>query len=83
MSTFPMANYNCTPADELDEMGIDNVGVGEDPFPADLSAEDCIVPPVQLSDGPIGAVVVGFDNLISLPKLIKVDTHVPDSGPQI
>lgn len=56
--------------DELDQMSIESVGVGPDPFPQDFDAST-LVPPVIL-DPAIGAVVVAFDNLISLPKLIKV-----------
>ena len=54
--------------DELDAAGIDNVGVGPDP----VTVKNDLVPVVELNDGQIDAVVVGFDNEISLPKLIKV-----------
>lgn len=56
--------------DELDQMNIENVGVGSDPLPEDFDIST-LVPPITL-DPSIKAVVVAFDNLISIPKLIKV-----------
>ena len=56
--------------DELDEMDIENDGVGPDPFPESFDTST-LVPPITL-DPSIRAVVVAFDSLISLPKLIKV-----------
>lgn len=56
--------------DELDEMDIENDGVGPDPLPESFDAST-LVPPITL-DPSIRAVVVAFDSLISLPKLIKV-----------
>ena len=53
---------------ELDLLGIKNSGVGPD---VDVNNSDGLVPAVKLSDS-IKAVIVGYDNLISLPKLVKV-----------
>lgn len=56
--------------DELDGMNIENFGVGADPFPENFDTST-LVPPITL-DPSVQAVVVAFDNLISIPKLIKV-----------
>lgn len=61
--------FGCTGIkNELDQLGIKNSGVGPD-FP--VNNLDGLVPDVELSDS-IKAVIVGYDNLISLPKLVKV-----------
>lgn len=56
--------------DELDQMNIENIGVGSDPLPEGFDTST-LVPPLTL-DSSIRAVVVAFDNLISISKLIKV-----------
>ena len=58
--------------DELDQQGINNFGVGPDPL---LESSDTLVPPVTL-DNSIQGVIVGYDNLISLPKLVKVSFKI-------
>lgn len=58
--------------DELDAMNIKNFGVGPDPLPD--NCED-LVPAVN-TDERVDGVIVGYDNLISLPKLVKVSPHL-------
>lgn len=53
---------------ELDLLGIKNSGVGAD---VEGTNSDGLVPAVELNNS-IKAVIVGYDNLISLPKLVKV-----------
>ena len=66
--------------DELDELGIKNFGVGPDPM--DVNAEDKLVPAVTL-DCNVDAVVVGFDNMVSLPKLVKACTYASQVHPSL
>lgn len=57
---------------ELDHVGIKHIGIGPDPMvgsPMDL------VQSVQL-DPEVGAVVVGFDGHISLPKILKAASYI-------
>lgn len=60
--------------DELDAMNIQNFGVGPDPLP-----DNCqdLVPAVN-TDERVDGVIVGYDNVVSLPKLVKVS---PTSDP--
>jgi hypothetical protein len=55
--------------DELDLMNIKNFGVGPDPLPDQHSKE--LVPLVDTDDR-VDGVIIGFDNAVSLPKLVKV-----------
>jgi len=57
---------------ELAKVGIESLGVGPDITPEDWSAG---MAPVRL-DPDVGAVIVGFDNQISFPKLVKVCSYV-------
>lgn len=59
-------------ADELDNLGIKNFGVGPDPTPDEWA-------PGQARfkvDPDVGAVVVGFDNQVSFKKLAKACSYV-------
>jgi len=57
--------------EELNNVGIENFGVGKDPTPASWSPGMC---DIEL-DYDVGAVVVGFDNQISFPKLAKACSY--------
>ncbi|XP_055854619.1 glycerol-3-phosphate phosphatase isoform X2 [Episyrphus balteatus] len=60
---------------ELDAFGIEHCGVGPDPISSSLNqfvAED-----LKLETG-IGAVIVGFDEHISFPKLTKAASYLDD-----
>ncbi|KAI1303629.1 Glycerol-3-phosphate phosphatase [Halotydeus destructor] len=66
--------------EELDAIGIDNVGVGHDG--SLVESVDDIVPSINLTEGTIGAVVIGFDSRVNLIKLVKACTYasrVPDN----
>jgi phosphoglycolate phosphatase len=58
--------------DELEKVGIESIGIGPDITPEDWSPG---MAPVRL-DPDVGAVIVGFDNQISFPKLVKVCSYV-------
>jgi len=66
--------------DELDALDIKNFGVGPDPMSE--NAKDSLVPSVKPSEK-VDAVVVGYDNMISLPKLIKICTYARDVKPAL
>lgn len=66
--------------DELDLLGIKNMGVGADPMP--LNVKDNLVPQVDVHES-FDAVVVGYDNMISLPKLVKACTYASQVDPDL
>ncbi|CAG2103757.1 unnamed protein product [Medioppia subpectinata] len=61
-------------AGELADVGIESCGVGSDPTPRHWTPG---MADVEL-DEDVGAVVVGFDNQISFPKLTKACSYVRD-----
>ena len=56
---------------ELDKVGIESFGVGQDPTPSHWTPGMC---DIDLEPG-VGAVVVGFDNQISFPKLARACSY--------
>lgn len=61
---------------ELDKVGIRSFGVGSDSTPTSWTAGEC---DIELDDE-VGAVVVGFDNQISFPKLARASSYVKKPG---
>ena len=57
---------------ELEKVGIESLGVGADPSPASWTPGQC---DIEL-EADVGAVVVGFDNQISFPKLARACSYV-------
>ena len=58
--------------DELDGLNIKNFGVGADPLPENSKE---LVPVIDTSER-VDGVIVGYDNVVSLPKLVKVSCSV-------
>ncbi|XP_054267945.1 glycerol-3-phosphate phosphatase-like [Macrosteles quadrilineatus] len=63
-------------AKELDNVGIKNFGVGPDPMTTNMTK---LVTEVKLEPD-VGAVVVGFDEHFSLPKMLKAATYLEQKG---
>jgi len=63
-------------AGELAQMGIESTGVGADHTPRHWTPGMAEID----MDPDVGAVVVGFDNQISFPKLAKACSYVKDPG---
>ena len=61
---------------ELAKIGIDSFGVGPDPTPNGWTVGQC---DIDVEEG-VGAVVIGFDNQISFPKLAKACSYVKQEG---
>ncbi|KAI1302423.1 Glycerol-3-phosphate phosphatase [Halotydeus destructor] len=61
---------------ELEKVGIECIGVGPDPTPSHWTAG---MADIDL-DPEVGAVVVGFDNQISFPKLAKACSYAKKPG---
>lgn len=57
---------------ELAKVGIESFGVGPDPTPSGWTPGQC---DIELEDD-VGAVVIGFDNQISFPKLARACSYV-------
>lgn len=63
-------------AEEIEKFGIETVGVGNEPTPSHWTAG---MAEVDLDDD-VGAVVIGFDNQITFPKLVKACSYVKKPG---
>lgn len=63
-------------AGELADVGIESCGVGADPTPRHWTPGMCEIE--NDLDPDVGAVVIGFDNQISFPKLAKACSYVKD-----
>lgn len=63
-------------AGELEKFGIESTGVGLEPTPSQWTPG---MADVDLDDD-VGAVVIGFDNQISFPKLVKACSYVNKPG---
>lgn len=61
---------------ELAKVGIESFGVGSDPTPSSWTPGQC---DIELEED-VGAVVIGFDNQISFPKLAKACSYVKKEG---
>jgi phosphoglycolate phosphatase len=57
---------------ELAKVGIESFGVGSDPTPSSWTPGQC---DIELEED-VGAVVIGFDNQISFPKLARACSYV-------
>lgn len=64
---------------ELDAVGIRHCGIGADALAADMSLGELVNERFQ-PDADVGAVVVGFDEHFSFPKMFKAATYLERPG---